>query len=66
MISISRLHRLLRVLRPVLVKMDDKEKNLLIQQIEEALGYDAEKAARLRAAAKQRNAILDDIVALKL
>jgi hypothetical protein len=66
MISASRLHQLLRVLRPLLIKLDDKESRELIHQIEQVLGYDADKIVRLREAAKQRNAVLDDIVAFKL
>jgi hypothetical protein len=66
MISATRLHRLLKVLRPLLVNMGEKERQDMVDEIENALGYDVKKLAKLRAAAKERNSVVENIVSLRL
>lgn len=66
MISATRLHRLLKVLRPLLMNMGEKERQDMVDEIENALGYDVKKLAKLRAATKERNSVVENIVSLRL
>lgn len=66
MISATRLHRLLKVLRPLLINMGEKERQDMVDEIENALGYDVKKLAKLRAATKERNSVVENIVSLRL
>lgn len=61
MISTVRIQKLLKVLAPYIADLEKAERHVLIKEIESVLGYDAEKASRIRQLARERDNVVQEL-----